>query len=425
MTAVQILGFIGALLAIGFLADYLFRKVSFPDILILLALGYLIGPVFKIVDPTQIASFSQIIASLALVIILFNGGLDLKLAPVLSNAPRTIVLVILGIAGSAAVITLITYHMLGWDLMHSLLLGAILSGTSPSIVIPLVSRAKVPDKVSAVLSLESAFDGALVIVIALVILEIITGSKTGNEASIVGQAIAIRFSIGAGIGVAAGLIWLWVLTLLEGETFDDILTLAVVFLVYFGVESIQGSGVIFALVFGIILGNGVEIARFLRIKRTVEIHDVMKKFHSQMSFLIKTFFFVYLGLMITFDDINIVSIGLLLSLALLFVRYFVVLLTSIGSGTLLKHSAFLSTMLPRGLSAAVVAEVVVAAGIANASSYPSIIMIVIVATVTISALGIPIFARKLPEEAPEEPSGPGDNKPPQPNAEEKSKGKEQ
>jgi len=48
-----------------------------------------------------------------------------------------------------------------------------------------------------------------------------------------------------------------------------------------------------------------------------------------------------------------------------------------------------------------------------------------VATVTISALGIPIFARKLPEEAPEEPSGPGDNKPPQPNAEEKSKGKEQ
>ncbi|HEY54838.1 MAG TPA: hypothetical protein G4N91_00965 [Dehalococcoidia bacterium] len=425
MTAVQILGFIGALLAIGFLADYLFRKVSFPDILLLLGLGYLIGPVFKIVDPTQIAPFSQIIASLALVIILFNGGLDLKLRQVLSNAPRTIALVVLGIAGSAAVVTIIAYHMLGWDLMHSLLLGAILGGSSPSIVIPLVSRAKVPGKVSSLLSLESAFNGALVIVIALVILEVITSGNSGNEASIVGQAIAIKFSIGAGIGAAAGIIWLWVLTLLEGEAFDDILTLAVVFLVYFGVESIQGSGVICALFFGIVLGNGVEIARFLRIKRTVEIHDVMKKFHSQMSFLIKTFFFVYLGLMITFDDINIVSIGLLLSLALLFVRYFVVLLTSIGDSTLLKHSAFLSTMLPRGLSAAVVAEVVVAAGIANASSYPSIIMIVIVATVIISALGIPIFARKLPEEAPEEPSGPGDNKPTQPNAEEKSKGKEQ
>ena len=423
MTAVQILGFVGALLAIGFLADYLFRKVSFPDILILLGLGYLIGPVFNIVDPTRISSFSQIIASLALVIILFNGGLDLKLGQVLSNAPRTIALVVLGIAGSAAVVTLIAYHLLGWDLMHSLLLGAILSGSSPSIVMPLVNRAKVPGKVSSLLSLESAFNGALVIVIALVILEVITGGQTGNEAAIVGQAIAIKFSIGAGIGAAAGILWLWVLTLLEGETFDDILTLAIVFLVYYGVESIEGSGVICALFFGIILGNGVEIARFLHIKRTVEIHDVMKKFHSQMSFLIKTFFFVYLGLMITFDDVNIVSIGLLISLALLFVRYFVVLLSSIGNSTLLKHSPFLTTMLPRGLSAAVVAEVVVAAGIANASRYPSIIMIVIVATVIISALGIPIFARKTPEEIPKETPGTGGDKPQQPDADEQLKGK--
>jgi cell volume regulation protein A len=412
MTAVQILGFIGTLLAIGFLADYLFRKVSFPDILILLALGYLIGPVFNIIDPAQIAPSSQIIASLALVIILFNGGLDLKLAPVLSSAPRTIILVVLGIAASTAAITALAHHFLGWDLMNSLLLGAILSGTSPSIVMPLVNRAKAPEKVSAILSLESAFDGALVIVIALVILQVITGGKTGNEAAMVGQAIGIKFAIGAGIGAAAGFFWLWVLTLIEGETFDDILTLAVVFLLYFAVESIDGSGVFFALVFGLILGNGVEVANFLHIKRTVEIHDMMRKFHSQMSFLIKTFFFVYLGLMITFDELDVVLIGVILSFALLFVRYFVVLLTSIGSGTLLKNSGFLTTMLPRGLSAAVVAEVVVAAGIANASSYPNIIMIVIVTTVIISALGIPIFARKTPEEVPAEQVELEDNEPP-------------
>jgi len=412
MTAVQILGFIGTLLAIGFLADYLFRKISFPDILILLALGYLIGPVFNIIDPAQIAPSSQIIASLALVIILFNGGLDLKLAPVLSSAPRTIILVVLGIAASTAAITALAYHFLGWDLMNSLLLGAILSGTSPSIVMPLVNRAKAPEKVSAILSLESAFDGALVIVIALVILEVITGGQTGNEAAMVGKAIGIKFAIGVGIGAAAGFFWLWVLTLIEGEIFDDILTLAVVFLLYFAVESIDGSGVIFALVFGLILGNGVEVANFLRIKRTVEVHDMMRKFHSQMSFLIKTFFFVYLGLMMTFDDLDIVLIGVILSFALLFVRYFVVLLTSIGNSTLLKNSGFLTAMLPRGLSAAVVAEVVVVAGIANASSYPKIIMIVIVATVIISALGIPIFARKAPEEAPTEQPEPEDNEPP-------------
>jgi cell volume regulation protein A len=399
MTAIQLLGFIGILLIIGFLADYLFRKVNFPDILILLALGYLIGPVSKIIDPAQIAPASQIIASLALVIILFNGGLDLEFATVSSSAPRAIALVVLGMGASMAAITVLAYHLLGWNLMDSLLLGTIVSGTSPSIVMPLVSRAKVPANVSSILNLESAFDGALVIVIALIILQAMTVGETGIKPSMVGQAIAIRFSLGLAIGAAVGFLWLWVLTLIEGETFDDILTLAIVFLVYFGVESINGSGIIFALVFGLILGNGVEVAKFLRIKRTVEIHEMMKKFHSQMSFLIKTFFFVYLGLMITFSESSVIVIGIILSLSLLFVRYIVVLLTSIGSSTLLKNSGILATMFPRGLSAAVVAEIVVAAGIPNASIYPSIIMVVIAATVIISTISIPIFARKPPEES--------------------------
>jgi len=407
MTAVQIIGFIGILVVIGFIGDYLFRKISFPDILILLGLGYLIGPVFGIIDPADIAPASQIIASLALVVILFNGGLDLDFSLILSSAPRALVLVIVGIAASTVGVAFLAHQLLGWDLMHGLLLGAILSGTSPSIVIPLVSRSKVPGKVSSVLSLESAFDGALVIVIALVILQVMTGEQVvggatlgGDKASLVGQTIAIRFAIGAGIGAAAGFLWLWILTLIEGEIFDDILTLAIVFLLYFAVESIDGSGVIFALVFGIILGNGVQFARLLRIKRTVEIHDMMKKFHSQMSFLIKTFFFVYLGLMLTFDEPSLIVVGVVISFALLFVRYIVVLLSSIGSSTMFKSSGFLTTMLPRGLSAAVVAEVVVVAGIAHASDYPDIIMVVIVATVIIAAIGIPIFARKTPIEMP-------------------------
>jgi cell volume regulation protein A len=358
----------------------------------------LIGPVFKIVDPAQIAPASQVIASLALVIILFNGGLGLQFTTVLSSAPRALILVVLGIGASMAAIAALAYYLWGWALMDSLLLGAIVSGTSPSIVMPLVNRAKIPAKVSSILNLESAFDGALVIVIALVILQVITGGETGHEASMVGQAIAIRFSLGAAIGAVAGFLWLWVLTLIEGEVFDDILTLAIVFLLYFAVETIQGSGVIFALAFGLILGNGVEVAKFLRIKRTVEIHEVMKKFHSQMSFLIKTFFFVYLGLVITFKEPAGIITGIVLALALLFVRYLVVLLSSIGSRTLLSNWGILTTMLPRGLSAAVVAEIVVAAGIPDAAVYPNIIMIVIVATVVISAIGIPIFARKPPAE---------------------------
>ena len=83
MTATAVFGLIGILLIIGFLADSLFKKTNFPDILILLTLGYLMGPVFKIIDPSQLAPASQMIASLALVVILFCSGLEFEFSRVL------------------------------------------------------------------------------------------------------------------------------------------------------------------------------------------------------------------------------------------------------------------------------------------------------------------------------------------------------
>ena len=394
MTVTAVFGFIGILLLIGFVADFLFRKTNFPDILILLALGYLIGPVFNIVDPSQVAPASELIASLALVVILFSAGLEFEFAKVLSCAPRAIPLVLLGVGVSIASIAAFTYYLLDWELLDSLLLGTVVGGTSSAIVVPLMSRARVPAQVSSLLSLESALNSPIVIVFALVLIGAMSSGGTGLEVSIIGQNIGIRFGLGIGIGAAVGFFWLWMLTVLEKDPYSDIATLAIVFLFYFVVEALHGSGIIFALVFGLILGNGVSVARLFRIKRTVEATDVMKRFHSQISFLIKTFFFIYLGLMITFKEPGLVVLGVVLSLILLFGRYIVVLLTSVGSRTLLANSGILTTMFARGESAAVLTQIVLAAGILNAVVYPDIIMSIIVTTVVISAIGIPIFARK-------------------------------
>ncbi len=399
MGAIGTLGLVGVLLIIGFFADYLFRKTSLPDVIILIGLGYLAGPVLGIVNPSQIAPASQLIAILALAVILFNGGIDLEFSRIISGAPRAMALVVSCIAISMAAASLFAYYFMQWDLMNSLLLGAIVSGTSPSIVMPLVSRAKVSPGVASVLHLESAFNGALVIVIALVILGVMSTGDTDSGATLVAQQVALRFLVGVVIGIIAGGLWLWVLSLLEGETYDDILTLAIVFSLFFVVENSQGSGAIFALTFGIVLGNGVRVAHFLRIKRTVAIHEMMRKFHSQMSFLIKTFFFVYLGMIIAFDKPEPLVLGVILCLILLLSRYIAVMLSSLRSTTLTKERGILTAMFPRGLSAAVVAELVVVAGIHNANAYPSIIMAVIVSTVALSAIGIPIFARYEPDQA--------------------------
>ena len=401
MTAAQILGLAGGLLIIGFLADYLFRKTSIPDVLILITLGYLIEPVLYIVDPSDLAPASQIIATLSLVVILFHGGLDLDITTILSSAHRATILVFLGIAISMAATAAFVYYLLDWGLLHSLLLGAIIGGTSPSIVMPLISRARVTDEVSSVLSLESALNGALVIIIALVVLQIMTTGTEGNLLSMAGKAIGIQFCLGAAVGTATGIIWLWLLTRLKGEDYDDILTLAVVFVLYFIVESINGSGVIFALVFGLVLGNGIRIPKLFTIRRTVAATEIMKKFHSQISFFIKTFFFIYLGLIMTFNEPRLIILSLILSLLLLFVRYLVVLISSLGNRTLLANKGLLTTMFPRGLSAAVLAQIVVTSGIPDASIYPDIIIPIILITVMISAIGIPVFARRAQRKEPQ------------------------
>jgi cell volume regulation protein A len=398
MEATHILGFLGILLIIGFIGDYLFKKISFPDILALLALGYIAGPVLNIVNPAWVAPASPIIANLSLVIILFNGGLGLEFSQARASAPRAIALALVGIVASMIAAAAFVYFVLDWELMSSLLLGAIVGGTAPAIVMPLIGRAKVSPEISSLLHIESALNGALVIVIALVILEVMTAGATGNVAPVIAKAIGMRFLIGLGIGGAAGFAWLWILTFIEGELYDDILTLAVLFLLYLAVESLQGSGAIFALVFGLILGNGMDFARFLRTKRTIEIHNTMMTFHSQISFIVKTFFFAYLGLMITFDDPSVIVPSICLALALLLVRCIVVPAISIGKKSLLANTGILATMLPRGLSAAVVAEIVASSDIPNARLYPEIVTVVIATTVIISAVGILLFARKSPQE---------------------------
>ena len=398
MTATQILGILGILFVIGFIGDYLFKKISFPDILVLLGLGYVAGHVLHIVDPAWVAQAAPIIANLSLVVILFNGGLGLEFSQARATAPRAIALALLGIGASMIATAAFVHYVLDWELMDSLLLGAIVSGTSPAIVMPLIRRAKVTPEISSLLHIESAINGALVIVIALVILEVMTVGATGSIGPAIAKAIGMRFLIGLGIGGAAGFAWLWVLTFIEGELYDDILTLAVLFLLYLAVESLQGSGAIFALVFGLILGNGMDFARFLRTKRTTEIHNTMMTFHSQIYFIVKTFFFAYLGLMITFKDPNVIVPSIVLSLVLLAVRCIVVPAISIRKRNLLAHTGILATMLPRGLSAAVVAEIAASSGIPNARLYPEIVTVVIATTVILSALGIPIFARKSPEQ---------------------------
>lgn len=398
LTANEIFGLFGLLLIIGFLADYLFKKTNFPDILMLLGLGYLIGPILHIFDPVQLTSVSQLIANLALIIIIFNGGIGFDFAGIISNAPRALALAVLGVAFSIFAISWPVHYLYDWPLLNSLLLGTIIGGTSSATIIALVSHARIKQQVSSLLSLESVLNSPFIIVLALILIEAITSGETGISLSAAGQAILLRFSLGITIGAFAGMVWLWMLSLMQKESYNDIVTLAVVFLMYFMTESINGSGVIFALVFGIMLGNGVSLSKKLKFRTTIESTLVMKGFTAEIYFFIKTFFFIYLGAIVSFSHPEYVIFGIVAAFVLLFARMIAVLLSSAGNNTLLENLGMLTTMLARGESAAVLVQLVAVSQIPNAELYTDIVMAVIITTTLISTAGVIIFAEKGPKE---------------------------
>jgi len=407
VTLALILG--GSIIVIGFLGNYLFERTGFPDMLLLIVLGLLLGPIIGLVDVGSIMSLAPYLAALALVFILFDGGMAMNIYRVFSESPRAAVLAVVSFAMSVFATTLFMTYIVIPDMpvLYSVLFGTIFGGSSSIAIISLASRIKVSEKCSTILSLESAITDILCIVFSLVVIEIILKGASVDLTAI-GQSIASRFSTGVVLGLIFGIIWLSVLKRIAKASYAYMLTLAVVLLVYAFSEFLGGSGSLCSLLFGIMLGNEKDIYRILRMERPPNtVVDVgLKRFESEVAFLLRTFFFVYIGLIVTISNITVIIIGVILSLILLLVRFGAVKFATIRCNELVKERPIMAVMLTRGLAAAVLATLplqytdVVKYGEAGqifrvlSSIYINLAVIIILSTAIIATVGIPLFKRK-------------------------------
>ena len=346
MIVTTVFGLTGLIIVLGFLGNYLFKKTGIPDIIILLCLGLLIGPIFHMIDPSVFLSVSQIFASLALMILLFEGGLNLNLYKVIQESPRAILLATIGIITSMAFTTVFTVFVWDWSIIHGLLLGAMIGGSSSSIVIPLIRKVKVSEKLVTLLSLESAFTDAITVVIAITIIQLLIAPSSESGLYSITHGIASAFSIGGMLGIITGIVWLRILKGIKGEPYENILTLSIVLLLYSFVESLGGNGAISALVFGLVLGNSIEIGKIFRMKEPVTVTRTMKAFHSEISFLIRTFFFVYLGMIVTVNNLILVLFSIALSSLLLIGRFVTVSVSSIKEQTMKRAKDLMVVIFP-------------------------------------------------------------------------------
>ena len=86
-----------------------------------------------------------------------------------------------------------------------------------------------------------------------------------------------------------------------------------------------------------------------------EIDKETKQFHSLTSFIIRTFFFVYLGMMVSFQKIEFIIIGIIVLIALLIVRYLAIYISTYKGRFEKDDKQTMMVMMPRGLAAAILA----------------------------------------------------------------------
>ena len=355
----------GAIIFMGFISNYLFRRFKAPDVLILMFLGIILGPNALGLISENIAHNIELItpyvASAALAVIMFQAGLDLRIDEVVRSFKKSIIQTVIAFVASMLVTTFICSMLTDWDISVCLLLGAIVGGTSGAIVIPIITGLRISNTIKMILTLESAITDVLVIVVSTSL--IVFMSQEGADLSSGANLLVISFMVSIMVGVIAGILWTKVLQRLSAQPFSYMITIAAMLMVFsitnFLVDK-AGGGAIAVLVFGLTLGNRGEFARILRQEEDhYAMEERVKRFHDEISFMIRTFFFVYLGLVVTTIQFTAwyLLLGLIVFFGLLLARFVSLLLANRYIGLDDRDEMGLFYMMPRGLAAAVMASV--------------------------------------------------------------------
>ncbi|NHV97364.1 MAG: hypothetical protein HA494_06215 [Thaumarchaeota archaeon] len=389
-----VFGLVAIIIFFAFISGYASRRTGLPEIIFLMLLGVLVGPVLQLVKVEDLAPISPFVSSLAVTLILFDSGLKMDLVNAIRESGRAIVLGVLGFVFSFLTVAAYTVLFLNLDLFFGLIVGCVVGGTSSIIVIPMLNRLSVNRRVATILSLESVVTDVLVIVCALGLLKIWTGSQ--SEGLNLAKNLFDSFALGGVIGVAGGLIWLKMLNTFTEDDYNGILTLGVMLGLYSISELMQGSGAIAALTFGLILGNGTLISKKLKLNLDRQLDRVSLGFHEQITFLLKSVVFVYLGIILCLINPSNFIVGVGAALLLLLARAAAVYISSLGDPILSLDRRIMIFLLPRGLTAAAVAQLVAAQGLPNLQTFNDIYISVILTTIIITIAGTRLPNIRIP-----------------------------
>ena len=377
---------IAAIIALGAAAQWVAWRLRLPAILPLLTAGFLVGPVLGWLQPSKVFGDGLLYpaVSLAVGLVLFEGGLTLRLAELRETRRVIAALVTVGAVvtwlGSAA--AAYWFGVLPGSL--ALLFGALVIVTGPTVIGPLLRIVRPTARVANVLKWEGIIIDVVGAMVAVLVSEALLLGRAQSAPEHTAILLGRFLLVGAASGTAAGYALAW---LLKRRAMPDylinVVALAVLFAAFAAANLVADeSGLLAAVVMGVVLAN-LEVPNI----------GALLSFKQDLSVLFVSMLFVVLAsnLQLATLAAELTWRGLALLLVLVLVtRPAGVFLSALRSPLSFREKLFLSGIAPRGIVAAAVSSLfaskLTAAGFEQARSLPPLVFLMIVGTVLLASL---------------------------------------
>lgn len=314
MTEISDFGAIVLLVSAGvFLAVLGMRvadRVSLPNAALFLVVAGLLGATVELRDALSIQTVERI-GVVALVVILFDGGLHIGVARFRRSAAPILALGVVGTFATAGLVSLAGHYLLGFSWITAGLIGAAVAPTDPAVTFSVLGGREIRGRAGTILEGEAGTNDPVGIALMIGMIELAT--TEGGSLAIVLEEFVVEMAIGLAVGVAGAMLLLPVMRRirLTSPTLYPLRVLAGAGVIY-GLASVaHGSGFLAVFVAGILLGD-VAAPR----KGDIE------SFHSSLAALAEIGVFAALGLSVGYSDLDELSVwaeGLALALILAFV----------------------------------------------------------------------------------------------------------
>jgi len=349
---VELMAGVTLLLFLGVLAQWLAWRLQLPSIMLLLVFGLVAGPVTGLMDPDALfGDMLPVFVSLGVAVILFEGGINLRLEELKYTGDVVRNLITVGVLVTWVCGSFLAFLFLDLPLMLSVLLGAIIVVSGPTVIGPLLRHVRLPHNTDATLEWESILIDPIGALLAVLVFDVIVTTASPAAGTTIFLLGMIRMiTAGAVLGLAGAYFLIrmirrfWIPDFLQNP-FSLALVITVFTLSNFIAEE---SGLLAVTVMGIVLGN----------QKSVALRDIIE-FKEDLRVLIISLLFIILTARLRISDLTVIDPGAVVFIVLLIflVRPAAVMLSAMGSRLHIREKLFMAFMAPRGIVAAAVSSI--------------------------------------------------------------------